>query len=105
MSSSIPPSDFGVARLASQGLVVIFSKSSCCMCHAIKSFFIELKVHPIIHELDHYRTGKEMERVLLSLGCNPSVPAIFIGGKLIGGTSEIISLHLRGSLMPLLNRA
>ncbi|KAL5701095.1 Monothiol glutaredoxin-S2 [Ranunculus cassubicifolius] len=101
----LPPSDFGVARLASQSPVVIFSKSSCCMCHTIKTLFNELRVQPAVYELDQVSKGREMERVLCTMGCKPSVPAVFIGGALVGGANEVMSLHLSGSLVPLLTRA
>ncbi|KAJ4967925.1 hypothetical protein NE237_014626 [Protea cynaroides] len=94
-----------VAKLASQKAVVIFSKSSCCMSHAIKRLFYELGVSPAIHELDEDSKGREMEWALMSLGCSPSVPAVFIGGKLVGPTSEVMTLHLNGSLIPMLKDA
>ncbi|KAK9147806.1 hypothetical protein Scep_006563 [Stephania cephalantha] len=40
-----------VMKLASQKAAVIFSKSSCCMCHAIKTLFYDLDVNPAIHDL------------------------------------------------------
>jgi glutaredoxin 3 len=47
-----------------------------------------------------------MERDLARrLGRNPPVPAVFIGGKLIGSTDRIISLHLGGKLVPMLKAA
>ncbi|KAK9146861.1 hypothetical protein Sjap_006764 [Stephania japonica] len=94
-----------VTRLASQKAVVIFSKSSCCMCHAIKSLFYDLGVNPSIHELDEDPKGREMEKALQRLGCNPAVPAVFIGGRLINSANTIMSLHLSGSLIPMLKDA
>ncbi|KAL5701092.1 hypothetical protein ACHQM5_026469 [Ranunculus cassubicifolius] len=101
----LPPSDFGVARLASQSVVVIFSKTDCCMCYSIKTLFQELRVRPTVYELDQDPKGREMERVLRTIGCKPSVPAVFIGGAFIGGANEVMSLHLGGSLVPLLTRS
>ncbi|KAJ9181957.1 hypothetical protein P3X46_006000 [Hevea brasiliensis] len=72
-----------VAKLASQKAVVIFSKSSCCMCHATNGLFYEQGMSPAIYELDEDPKGKEMEWALMRLGCNPSVPAVFIGGKFV----------------------
>ncbi|KAK9106975.1 hypothetical protein Syun_022986 [Stephania yunnanensis] len=92
-------------KLASQKAVVIFSKSSCCMCHAIKTLFYDLDVNPAIHELDEDPNGREMEKALQRLGCNPSVPTMFIGGKLVNSTNTIMSLHLGGSLVPMLKEA
>ncbi|PIA44503.1 hypothetical protein AQUCO_01700242v1 [Aquilegia coerulea] len=94
-----------VSKLAQQKAVVIFSKSTCCMCHAIKTLFYELGVSPAIHELDEDPRGREMERALLSLGVSPSVPAVFIGGRLVDSTNTIMSLHLNGSLVPMLKAA
>ncbi|KAI3848524.1 hypothetical protein MKW98_031718 [Papaver atlanticum] len=94
-----------VARLAGQKAVVIFSKNSCCMSHSIKSLIIsELGVNAAVHELDEDPKGREMERALIKRGCNPAVPAVFIGGELVGGASEVMALHLNGSLTRLLKR-
>ncbi|KAK8684506.1 hypothetical protein V6N13_040530 [Hibiscus sabdariffa] len=94
-----------IAKLASQKAVVIFSKSSCCMCHAIKRLFYEQGVSPAIYELDEDVRGKEMERALMRLGCNPTVPAVFIGGRFVGSANSIMTLHLNGSLKNLLKNA
>ncbi|KAI3899659.1 hypothetical protein MKW92_022310 [Papaver armeniacum] len=95
-----------VTRLVSQRAVVIFSKSTCCMSHTIKTLFYDLGVNPTVHELDEEpRAGKEIEKALIRLGCSPSVPAVFIGGELVGGANEIMTLHLSGSLVPLLKQA
>ncbi|XP_009629061.1 monothiol glutaredoxin-S2 [Nicotiana tomentosiformis] len=95
-----------VSRMVAEKPVVIFSKSSCCMSHTIKSLFCDLGVHPAVHELDEMqRGGREIEAALSRLGCNPTVPAVFIGGELVGGESEVMSLHLQRSLKPMLKRA
>lgn len=96
-----------VNNLASQSAVVIFSKSSCCMCHTIKRLFSELGVKTVVHEIDEVTNGKEIEKALGRLlgRSKPQVPAVFIGGRLIGGTDKIMSLHLGGNLVPLLRDA
>ncbi|KAI9128763.1 hypothetical protein K1719_000246 [Acacia pycnantha] len=94
-----------VTKLVSERPVVIFSKSSCCMCHTIKTLFSDFGVNPMVHELDEIARGKEIEQALVSLGCSPSVPAVFISGELVGGANEVMSLHLNRSLIPMLKRA
>ncbi|KAL5069358.1 hypothetical protein RYX36_020245 [Vicia faba] len=91
-----------VMRLATEKGVVIFTKSSCCLCYAVNILFREVGVYPVIHEIDKDPEGKEMEKAITKLGCNAPVPAVFIGGKLVGSTNEVMSLHLSGSLVPLL---
>lgn len=91
-----------VLRLASENGVVIFSKSTCCLCYAVNFLFQELGVTSYVHEIDHDPEGKEMEKALVRMGCNAPFPAVFISGKLVGSTNEVMSLHLSGSLLPLL---
>ncbi|CAL0320596.1 unnamed protein product [Lupinus luteus] len=87
-----------VRDLASKKACVVFTKSSCYMCHSITQLFYELGASPAVHELDNDAYGREMEWALRSLGCNPSVPAVFIGAKFVGSAKDVISLHVDGSL-------
>ncbi|GJX53256.1 glutaredoxin family protein [Tanacetum coccineum] len=84
-----------VKILASKNAAVIFTKSTCCMCHSIKALFYELGASPAIHEVDH---DAEMEWALRRLCCNPAIPAVFVGGKYIGSAKDVISLHVDGTL-------
>lgn len=96
-----------VTKLASQRAVVIFSASSCCMCHTVTRLFRELGVNPTVVELDEDPSwGKEMEKALARLlGHSPAVPAVFIGGRLVGSTDKVMSLHLSGNLDTMLRHA
>ncbi|URE05461.1 Glutaredoxin [Musa troglodytarum] len=93
-------------KLVSQRAVVVFSISSCCMCHTVKSLLQDLGVNAAVHELDEEPRGREMEKApAVLVRCNPLVPLVFIGGKLVGSTDRIMSLHLGGKLVPLLHEA
>ncbi|XP_074565538.1 glutaredoxin-C1-like [Curcuma longa] len=97
-----------VERLASESAVVIFSVSSCCMCHAVKRLFCSMGVSPTVVELDEDPRGKEMERALSRLlggGSAPAVPVVFIGGKLVGAMDRVMAAHINGTLVPLLKEA
>uniref|UniRef100_A0A0D9VA00 Glutaredoxin domain-containing protein n=1 Tax=Leersia perrieri TaxID=77586 RepID=A0A0D9VA00_9ORYZ len=95
-----------LARLSSERAVVIFGGSNCFMCHAVKTLFSELGVSWAVHELDKDPDGKDIERALARMvGRSPPVPAVFIGGKLVGPTDQVMSLHLAGKLVPLLRQA
>ncbi|RRT35210.1 hypothetical protein B296_00058446 [Ensete ventricosum] len=95
-----------VRKLVSQRAVVVFSISSCCICHTVKSLLHDLGVNAAVHELDEEPRGREMEKALAVLvRRNPVVPLVFIGGKLVGSTDRIMSLHLGGKLVPLLHEA
>uniref|UniRef100_A0A0D3ENU0 Glutaredoxin domain-containing protein n=1 Tax=Oryza barthii TaxID=65489 RepID=A0A0D3ENU0_9ORYZ len=84
-----------VNRLAAQRAVVIFSMSSCCMCHTVTRLFCELGVNPTVVELDEDPRGKEMEKALARL----------LGRSPVGSTDKVMSLHLSGNLVPLLRNA
>ncbi|XP_022999968.1 monothiol glutaredoxin-S2-like [Cucurbita maxima] len=94
-----------VNKLVSDRPVVVFSKNSCCMSHTIKSLLCDFGVNPTVYELDELPGGKEIEQALIRIGCNPAVPAVFIGDQLVGGANEVMSLHLKRNLIPMLRRA
>ena len=91
-----------ITRFVSDKGVVIFSKSSCCLCYTVSILFQDLGVRPFIYEIDHDPEGREVEKALMRQGCTSHIPAIFIGGEFMGSTNEIMSLHLRGHLVPML---
>ena len=71
------------------------------MTSLIRSF----GANPTVYELDEITNGQQIEDALLQMGCQPSVPAVFIGQQLIGGSKRIMSLHVRNELVPLLRNA
>ncbi|KAJ4892554.1 putative glutaredoxin-C12 [Raphanus sativus] len=92
-----------VRDLASKKAAVIFTKSSCCMCHSIKTLFYELGASPAIYELDKDPQGRDMEQALFgAFGSTQAVPAVFIGGGYVGSAKDIISFHVNGSLKKML---
>lgn len=98
-----------VKQLVSRSAVVIFSRSSCCMCHAVKRLFCGMGVNATVYELDQDPfLGKEIERALLNLlgdYSKASVPVVFIGGKLVGAMDRVMASHINGTLVPLLKEA
>ncbi|CAI9761691.1 unnamed protein product [Fraxinus pennsylvanica] len=95
-----------VMRLATGSAVVIFSVSTCCMCHAVKRLFCGMGVNPSVHEIDQDPNGKEIERALMTLLGSPSaMPVVFIGGKLVGTMDRVMASHINGTLVPLLKDA
>lgn len=114
-----------VARMASGKAVVVFSVSGCCMCYVVKRLLLGMGVGPTVYELDQFDDDKaggggEIQAVLAHLlaevtggggdhstsyANNASgVPAVFVGGKLLGGVEEVMSSHINGSLVPLLKQ-
>jgi cysteine synthase A len=49
--------------------------------------------------------GGDIRKVLYAMTGQRTIPQIFIGGAHIGGAVDILDLHDRGELVPLLGRA
>nr|GMD06372.1 glutaredoxin-C9-like [Ipomoea batatas] len=98
-----------VRFLASGNAVVIFTLSGCCMCHVVKQLLFGLGVGPTIVELDRDADGRQIYALLLKLaGSTPGsqpVPAVFVGGKFLGGIETVMACHINGTLVPLLKDA
>ncbi|KAK3009433.1 hypothetical protein RJ639_013182 [Escallonia herrerae] len=94
-----------VTKTVCEKPLVLFTRSSCCMCHSIKLLFIQSGANPTVYELDNIPQGREVEQELLRLGCTPTGLVVFIGGELVGGANETLSLHVRRELQPMLERA
>ncbi|KAL2505291.1 Glutaredoxin-C8 [Abeliophyllum distichum] len=94
-----------VARVALESAVVIFSKTTCCMCHAMKTLLYEMGVNMRVYELDEDPRGNEIERALEIISSSNDVPIVFIGGKLVGSMDRVITCLINGKLVPLLKDA
>lgn len=88
--------------------VFIASKSYCPYCNATKELlFKTLGLKPTdekinVIELNERDDGAEIQEELEKISGQRTVPNIFIGGKHIGGNSDIQALHKSGKLVPLL---
>ncbi|MBA0802549.1 hypothetical protein Gohar_012831 [Gossypium harknessii] len=94
-----------VTRMVADRPVVIFSRTTCCMSHTIKTLISGFGANPTVYELDEIQDGQQVERALQQMGCKPSIPAVFIGQQLIGGPNQIMTLQVKNQLIPMLMRA
>ncbi|KAF9987692.1 hypothetical protein BGZ65_002322 [Modicella reniformis] len=74
--------------------IVVFSKSYCPYCNQAKTFLngqgVEDKVFVV--ELDRLDDGSAIQRYLLELTKQRTVPNIFISQQHIGGCSDLLGL-------------
>ncbi|KAJ8558306.1 hypothetical protein K7X08_005072 [Anisodus acutangulus] len=91
-----------IQRLITENPVVIFTRSSCCMCHVMKKLLSAIGVHPTVIELEEDEitalspsTGDEVIPVAAG-----EAPTVFIGGTRVGGLESLVALHLSGRLVP-----
>ncbi|KAM6552036.1 hypothetical protein CsatB_001844 [Cannabis sativa] len=107
-----------VRQMGSCKAVVVFSMSECCMSTVVKQLLFSLGVGPTVFELDKLVAGPHIENVLFDLlnavreggrrgsgRRQPPVPAVFVGGKFLGGVETLMACHINGTLVPLLKDA
>ncbi|XP_051131525.1 monothiol glutaredoxin-S1-like [Andrographis paniculata] len=94
-----------VERLVEDKAVVIFSKSTCGMSHAVKTLISSFGANPTVYEVDELPEGHQLEKALLSQRKVSSFPVVYIGQQLVGGEAELMSLHVKAQLVPLLKNA
>ncbi|CAL1390433.1 unnamed protein product [Linum trigynum] len=96
-----------ITRLVGDKAAVIFSRSTCDMCHSIKALISGYGANPTVYELDEMGPeGEAVERALVEqLGCRPTVPAVFIGQRFVGGEKQVMSLQIKNRLAPMLMSA
>ena len=78
--------------------VVIFSKSYCPYCRQTKQLFQYLGVQAKIHELDTMDNGALIQRMLLQMTGQRTVPSVFVNGQHVGGNDDVQEMHRNGSL-------
>ncbi|XP_021823665.1 glutaredoxin-C6-like isoform X1 [Prunus avium] len=94
-----------IRRLISEHPVIIFSRTSCCMCHVMKKLLATIGVHPTVIELDDDEiaalpsSSDDNNNEEQQQPCN-TPPAVFIGGTCVGGLESLVALHLSGHLVP-----
>ncbi|KAJ7526551.1 hypothetical protein O6H91_16G011700 [Diphasiastrum complanatum] len=95
-----------ITEVISEKAVVVFSVSTCCICHAVKRLLSSLGVSPAVYELDQERDGPDIEAALQKLtACSQALPAVYIGSQYLGGLDQLIAAHICGALVPQLKEA
>ncbi|KAL1214567.1 Glutaredoxin-C3 [Cardamine amara subsp. amara] len=82
--------------------IVIFSKSYCPYCLRSKRIFSELKEEPFVVELDQREDGDQIQYELLEFVGRHTVPQVFVNGKHIGGSDDLVVAVENGQLQKLL---
>ena len=87
--------------------VVIFSKSYCPYCRAVKKIFAEEypEETPFVVELDEREDMGRMQDAMQRLYGTRTVPQVFVRSQRIGGSDDTINAHVSGKLRVFLGGA
>lgn len=78
-----------IASLIKSNPVFVASKASCPFCRNTLNTFKGLGVRPNVLDLESESEGGVLQKALINMTGQRTVPQVFIGGKFIGGNSEL----------------
>jgi glutaredoxin 3 len=94
-----------VQRAIQGNKVVVFSKTWCPYCKRAKEILQQEKESALTIELNENEKGADIQAYLAHITGQSTVPNIFIGGKHVGGCSDLEGLQSNGQLQKLLTSA
>ena len=84
--------------------VVVWSKSYCSFCRQTKQLLQSMgNVQVKVHELDLENDGAEIQRALLQLTGQRTVPNVFVMNQHVGGNDDLYHAYHSGKLEKLLD--
>ncbi|MQL71411.1 hypothetical protein Taro_003742 [Colocasia esculenta] len=99
----------GIRSLVSENPVLVLSRRGCCMCHVVRRLLLGLGVNPTVCEVDEDREETVVIEELTGAAADgrqaAQLPAVFIGGKYVGGLDRLMAAHISGELVPILKEA
>ncbi|KAK1666316.1 hypothetical protein QYE76_054475 [Lolium multiflorum] len=95
-----------VERAVSESPVVVVGRRACCLSHVVKQLLQGLGVNPAVHEVaDEAALAGLVSSAAGGGGEAAALPAVFVGGKLLGGLDRLMAVHISGELVPILKKA
>lgn len=70
--------------------VLMYSTGYCGYCVKAKQVFQSINVKPFVVDLDKHPDGEEIAEALVEITRQDTVPCIFIGGKHLGGFTQLV---------------
>ncbi|WVZ69341.1 hypothetical protein U9M48_018141 [Paspalum notatum var. saurae] len=91
-----------VERAVAESPVLVVGRRGCCLSHVVKRLLQGLGVNPAVHEV----ADEAALAGLVPPGAEAAaLPAVFVGGKLLGGLDRLMAVHISGELVPILKKA
>ncbi|CAL4901806.1 unnamed protein product [Urochloa decumbens] len=91
-----------VRRAVAESPVLVVGRRGCCLSHVVKRLLQGLGVNPAVHEV----AGEaELAGIVDGASGEVALPAVFVGGRLLGGLDRLMAVHISGELVPILKDA
>ncbi|XP_048550678.1 monothiol glutaredoxin-S9-like [Triticum urartu] len=90
-----------VRRAVAESPVLVVGRRGCCLSHVVERLLQGLGVNPAVHEVadEAELAGAPGGEAVFAL------PAVFVGGRLLGGLDRLMAVHISGELVPMLKDA
>ncbi|KAE8803727.1 Monothiol glutaredoxin-S5 [Hordeum vulgare] len=85
-----------VRQAVAESPVLVVGRRGCCLTHVVKRLLQGLGVNLAVYEVAAAVTGDEAVVAL---------PAVLVGGRLLGGLDRLMAVHISGELVPILKDA
>ncbi|XP_010904892.1 monothiol glutaredoxin-S9-like [Elaeis guineensis] len=118
MAARCVASSGDIRRVVEENPVVVVGRRGCCMVHVVRRLLLGQGVNPTVCEV-----GEDADEAALIGELHPEMaaeggdggahlrgqgmvlPAVFIGGRLVGGLDRLMAVHISGELVPILKQA
>ncbi|EES03406.1 hypothetical protein BDA96_03G271100 [Sorghum bicolor] len=90
-----------VGRAVAESPVLVVGRRGCCLSHVVKRLLQGLGVNPAVHEV----ADESALAGVVPAADAAALPAVFVGGKLLGGLDRLMAVHISGELVPILKKA
>lgn len=111
-----PPSDpskrnvrkTGILKVVAENPLVIVAVRGCFMCVTVNGLVQRLGVNPKIVEVEEVKKIAilvKLSKIEGSDGGPWELPAVYVGGKLLGGVDKVMEAHVKGEFVPMLRAA
>ena len=89
-------------RAVAESLVLVVGRRGCYLSHVVKQLLQGLGVNPAVHEV---ADEAELATAVTGDEAVVALPAVFVGGRLLGGLDRLMAVHISGELVPILKDA
>nr|AKU75589.1 thioredoxin-glutathione reductase 1 [Fasciola gigantica] len=93
-----------VKKTINSSAVLLFSKSRCPYCRAVKQIFNDDKINHAVIELDKRPDGAKIQQVLSQISGISTVPQVFVRGEFVGDSSMISKLKKEDKLTEVIKK-
>uniref|UniRef100_A0A0D9UYW1 Glutaredoxin domain-containing protein n=1 Tax=Leersia perrieri TaxID=77586 RepID=A0A0D9UYW1_9ORYZ len=96
--------DEEVRRAVEEKPVVVVGRRGCCMAQVARRLLLGQGANPAVLEVGD-DAADPAALVSDKAGAVVAFPAVFIGGRLVGGLDRLMAMHIAGELVPVLKQA